>query len=171
MPIRAGAANAASARAEMRRRVSIVAKILRLETATSLRAERGREHDKHPAYSVGVKPSGISAAGSRPALRGLHATTLASAHSRWQWRSEDGPVQGRPCQFGILVVDHANRVAQRRGPTGLPIMLRSPVYSIGRRFGSFSVPSSLAGGSYELRLLAANGYSRLATSNTFSVPH
>jgi hypothetical protein len=35
----------------------------------------------------------------------------------------------------------------------------------------FSIPSGVGTGNYELRILAANGYSRLATSNPFSVAH
>ena len=33
----------------------------------------------------------------------------------------------------------------------------------------FAVPTTLAGGTYELRVFAANGFTRLAISNTFSV--
>src|SRR5207237_428671 len=34
---------------------------------------------------------------------------------------------------------------------------------------SLTIPASLAGGTYELRLFAANGFTRLATSNPFTI--
>jgi len=64
--------------------------------------------------------------------------------------------------------DRLDRVVHARSPDSPSLSWR---YTTGAASGSvpFSIPSSIPLGTYELRLFANDGYTRLATSNTFTV--